>query len=140
MQIQNQVAFLQNPLFSRLVSMPARRTVKERADEHAEGAFRDSQELLNWCCPFKCSKLLLYQPGLSTLSRSPRAAERCVEVQQHLCLFGDLLLFGDVLRMLAEPRALHSVPCSCGTSCAASCSSTRCSPGGSAVTWDMGWG
>lgn len=53
-------------LFSRLVSMPARRMVKGRADERAEGAFRDSRGLLNWCCPFKCSKSLLYQPGLCT--------------------------------------------------------------------------
>lgn len=74
-------------LFSRLVSMPARRMVKGRADERAEGAFRDSRGLLNWCCPFKCSNRCYISLGCAhTLSQGPGAADQCVEAQQHLCI------------------------------------------------------
>lgn len=100
-------------LFSRLVSMPARRMVKGRADERAEGAFRDSRGLLNWCCPFKCSKSLLYQPGLCTYSHRAQALRISVWKHSNICASP---LFGDVGRMLAEPHALRSVPCSRGTS------------------------
>jgi len=53
-------------LFSRLVSMPALRMVKGRADERAEGAFQRFPRTTELVLPVQMLQSLLYQPGLCT--------------------------------------------------------------------------